>query len=66
MGKASTALSKRLHAYVSGGVQGVFFRSYTKVCCAQDYQQAAPAHHLGLFPSSPLHTRMSAAPAHTA
>jgi hypothetical protein len=31
MGKASTALSKRLHAYVSGNVQGVFFRSYTKV-----------------------------------
>jgi hypothetical protein len=31
MGKASTALSKRLHVYVSGGVQGVFFRSYTKV-----------------------------------
>jgi hypothetical protein len=31
MGKASTALSKRLHVHVSGGVQGVFFRSYTKV-----------------------------------
>lgn len=31
MGKASTSLSKRLHAFVSGGVQGVFLRSYTKV-----------------------------------
>jgi hypothetical protein len=35
MGKASTALSKRLHAFVSGGVQGVFFRSYTKVPAVQ-------------------------------
>lgn len=35
MGKASTALSKRLHAFVGGRVQGVFFRSYTKVCRTQ-------------------------------
>lgn len=35
MGKASTALSKRLHAYVIGGVQGVFFRSYTKSKAAE-------------------------------
>ncbi|KAF6263990.1 Acylphosphatase-domain-containing protein [Scenedesmus sp. NREL 46B-D3] len=28
-GKASTSLNKRLHVYVSGRVQGVFFRNYT-------------------------------------
>ncbi|WIA21897.1 hypothetical protein OEZ85_004267 [Tetradesmus obliquus] len=30
MGKASTSLSKRLHVFVSGRVQGVFFRNYTR------------------------------------